>query len=148
MNSFDDDLSELDSALREQILSNSKMEQLVTALSRQFQEMKEENARLENKELMKMLKTAQDRAEYYRESDEYYRHHLARVSWHYHQIMPPKRMTRAVIEKFIVDKVTEAVAANRAMRGNVGGSEGQGEAPPVRECSFAGYMKCNPTSFH
>ncbi|GJZ72771.1 hypothetical protein Tco_0636917, partial [Tanacetum coccineum] len=44
MNSFDDDLTELDSTLREQILSCSKMEQLVTDLSRQFQEMKEENA--------------------------------------------------------------------------------------------------------
>nr|GEU59771.1 integrase, catalytic region, zinc finger, CCHC-type, peptidase aspartic, catalytic [Tanacetum cinerariifolium] len=59
MNSFDDDSTVLDSTLREQILSRSKMEQLVTDLSRQFQEMKEENARVENNELIEMLKTTQ-----------------------------------------------------------------------------------------
>nr|GEU41756.1 putative reverse transcriptase domain-containing protein [Tanacetum cinerariifolium] len=62
--------------------------------------------------------------------------------------MPPKGITKAAIEKLVVDRVAEAVATDRAARGNVGGSEGQGEAPPVRECSFAGYMKCNPNSFH
>nr|GEV02054.1 putative reverse transcriptase domain-containing protein [Tanacetum cinerariifolium] len=86
MNSFDDDLSELDSALREEILSRSKMGQLVVDLSRQFQEMKEEDARVENKVLKEMLKTAQERAEYHRESAEYYRYCLARVSWHHHHL--------------------------------------------------------------
>nr|GFB20811.1 hypothetical protein [Tanacetum cinerariifolium] len=62
------------------------------------------------------------------------------------------------IKKLIADKVAEAIAAGRATRGNadgagrsrgnVGGNEGQGEAPPVREYSFAGSMKCNPTRFH
>ncbi|GJX29705.1 putative reverse transcriptase domain-containing protein [Tanacetum coccineum] len=210
MSSFDNDLTELDSTLREQFLSRSKMEQLVTDLSRQFQEMKEENARVENKELREMLKIAQERAEYHHESDEYYRHRLARVSWHYHQLsrwefemrshlpqdmhyrevpydpstnpvvraraddpyvmardaatVPAEMMmiqlllktrshwsygmTRAAIEKLVADRVAEAIAADRVARGNVSGSEDQGGAPPVRECSFAGYMKCNPTSFH
>nr|GFB03157.1 hypothetical protein [Tanacetum cinerariifolium] len=48
--------------------------------------MKEKDARVENKVLREMLKTAQERVEYHRESDEYYRHCLARVSWHYHQL--------------------------------------------------------------
>ncbi|GJR99589.1 hypothetical protein Tco_0316098 [Tanacetum coccineum] len=70
-----------DSALREEIKCRSKMEQLVTDLSRQIQELKKEDAWVENKELREMLKTAQERAEYYRESDEYYRHRLARIPY-------------------------------------------------------------------
>ncbi|GJR78409.1 hypothetical protein Tco_0149194 [Tanacetum coccineum] len=51
-----------DSALREEIMCRSKMEQLVTDLSRQIQELKEEDAWVENKELREMLETAQERA--------------------------------------------------------------------------------------
>ncbi|GJX49275.1 putative reverse transcriptase domain-containing protein [Tanacetum coccineum] len=69
--------------------------------------------------------------------------------------MPPKGMSAAAIQKLVADKVAEALAVDRASRenangsgGNAGGSGGQGGAPPARECSFAGYMKCNPTTFH
>ncbi|GJT77389.1 hypothetical protein Tco_1044114 [Tanacetum coccineum] len=57
MNSFDYDLSTLDSTLREQILKNSKMMQLFTELS--------------------------DQAEYHHKTAEYHHYHFARVSWHY-----------------------------------------------------------------
>nr|GFA31353.1 hypothetical protein [Tanacetum cinerariifolium] len=49
-------------------------------------DIEEEDSRVENKELREMLKTAQERAKYYPESDEYYHCHLARISWHYHQL--------------------------------------------------------------
>ncbi|GKA79634.1 hypothetical protein Tco_0786230 [Tanacetum coccineum] len=69
--------------------------------------------------------------------------------------MPPKKMTQAAIEKLITDKVAAAITEDRATRGNAGeagGSRGnaggQGGAPPIRECSFIGFMKCNPTTFH
>ncbi|GKG42558.1 hypothetical protein Tco_0476856, partial [Tanacetum coccineum] len=62
--------------------------------------------------------------------------------------MPPKGMTRAAIKKLVADKVAKAVAVDRAARGDAGEAGGQGGAPPSRECSFASYMKCNPTSFH
>ncbi|GKC36753.1 hypothetical protein Tco_1049137 [Tanacetum coccineum] len=58
-------------------------------------------------------------------------------------------------KKLVADKVAEALAADRAARanvngygGNASGSGGQARAPPARECSFSGYMKCNPTTFH
>nr|GEX36894.1 hypothetical protein [Tanacetum cinerariifolium] len=71
------------------------------------------------------------------------------------QIMPPKEMSAAAIQKLVADKVAEALDADRAAkansggsRGNVNRSRGQGGAPPARECSFSKYMKCNPTTFH
>ncbi|GKA05632.1 hypothetical protein Tco_0684752 [Tanacetum coccineum] len=69
--------------------------------------------------------------------------------------MPPKGMSAAAIQKLVADKVAEALVVDRASRanadgsgGNVGESGGQGRAPPARKCSFAGYMKCSPTTFH
>ncbi|GKF37897.1 hypothetical protein Tco_0114655 [Tanacetum coccineum] len=59
MNSFDYDLSTLDLTLREQILKNSKMMQLFTELSNQFQKYrKEEDVRAENIELKEMPRNA------------------------------------------------------------------------------------------
>ncbi|GJY26967.1 putative reverse transcriptase domain-containing protein [Tanacetum coccineum] len=66
------------------------------------------------------------------------------------QIMPPRKMTQAAIKKLIAD----AIARDRATRGNpsrAGGSGGnngdQGGAPPIRECTYASFMKCNPITF-
>ncbi|GKF26742.1 hypothetical protein Tco_0082636, partial [Tanacetum coccineum] len=48
----------------------------------------------------------------------------------------------------------EAIARYCATRGNTRGSSGntggngdQGGAPPVRECTYTGFVKCNPTTF-
>nr|GEU36026.1 reverse transcriptase domain-containing protein [Tanacetum cinerariifolium] len=66
----------------------------------------------------------------------------------------PKGMSAASIQKLVVDKVAQALEADRATINNpnvVGGSgsnDGQGGAPPVQECTFAGFMKCGPTQFH
>ncbi|GJU11025.1 hypothetical protein Tco_1133421 [Tanacetum coccineum] len=71
--------------------------------------------------------------------------------------MPQKSvtLTQAVIRQMIKESVDAAIAAERAMHANVGydarGSgpvRGQDAAPVVRECTFAGFMKCNPTTFH
>nr|GEV16334.1 reverse transcriptase domain-containing protein [Tanacetum cinerariifolium] len=66
------------------------------------------------------------------------------------QIMPPRRMTQATIERLIVD----AIAQDRATRGSTSGADGsggnnanQGGAPPIRECTYSSFMKCNPTTF-
>nr|GEV71506.1 putative reverse transcriptase domain-containing protein [Tanacetum cinerariifolium] len=69
------------------------------------------------------------------------------------KIMPPKGMSAAAIQKLVADKVAEALAANRAARNDpnvaegYGGNGDRGGAPPVQECSFAGFMKCGPTQF-
>ncbi|GJX18308.1 putative reverse transcriptase domain-containing protein [Tanacetum coccineum] len=71
--------------------------------------------------------------------------------------MPPKSapMTQAAIRRMIKESVDATIAAERARQANVrnnasgsGPVRGQDTAPVVRECTFAGFMKCNPAVFH
>ncbi|GJQ98076.1 putative reverse transcriptase domain-containing protein [Tanacetum coccineum] len=69
--------------------------------------------------------------------------------------MPPKAMSQAAIERLITQRVNAAVEAERARQvnargqgGNANKAGGQGGAPAVREYTFSGFMKCNPTVFH
>nr|GEW12417.1 putative reverse transcriptase domain-containing protein [Tanacetum cinerariifolium] len=73
------------------------------------------------------------------------------------RIMPSKSapMTQAAIHRMIKDSVDAAIAAERARQANVrnaasgfGQVRGQDAAPAVRECTFIGFMKCNPAVFH
>nr|GEW47077.1 hypothetical protein [Tanacetum cinerariifolium] len=64
-------------------------------------------------------------------------------------------MTQAAILRMIKDSVDAAIAAEWARQANVShdasGSRpvrGQDTAPAVRECTFDGFMKCNPAVFH
>ncbi|GJY10554.1 hypothetical protein Tco_0378739 [Tanacetum coccineum] len=70
--------------------------------------------------------------------------------------MPPKSapMTQAAIRRMIKESVDAAIAAERARQANVrndasgsGPVRGRDTAPAVRECTFAGFMKCNPAAF-
>ncbi|GJY44975.1 putative reverse transcriptase domain-containing protein [Tanacetum coccineum] len=72
-------------------------------------------------------------------------------------IMPPKSapLTQAAIHRMIKESVDAAIAAERERHANAGNDargsgpvRGQDAAPVVRECTFAGFMKCNPTVFH
>ncbi|GJR85572.1 putative reverse transcriptase domain-containing protein [Tanacetum coccineum] len=72
-------------------------------------------------------------------------------------IMPPKSapMTQAAILRMIKESVDATIAAEQARQANVrnnasgsGPVRGQDTAPTVRECTFVGFMKCNPTVFH
>nr|GFB88193.1 putative reverse transcriptase domain-containing protein [Tanacetum cinerariifolium] len=83
MNSFDDEFLELDLALREEILSCSKMGQLVADLSRQLQ-----------------------------------------------------------------DKRKGCSGGEQSVEGDAEDCSRESGAPPIRECSFTGYLKCNTTVFH
>nr|GFB63381.1 hypothetical protein [Tanacetum cinerariifolium] len=42
----------------------------------------------------------------------------------------------------------ELVKHTQGQGSNANEAVGQGGAPAARECTFAGYMKCNPTVFH
>ncbi|GJU67877.1 hypothetical protein Tco_1254136 [Tanacetum coccineum] len=71
------------------------------------------------------------------------------------QIMPPKAISQAAIERLITQRVNAALDTKRARRENTRGhgsnanrARGQSGAPAARECTFAGFMKCNPTVFH
>nr|GFC41359.1 hypothetical protein [Tanacetum cinerariifolium] len=70
--------------------------------------------------------------------------------------MPPKfePLTQAAIRRMIKENVDAAIAAERARHANVGNDSngpgpvrGQDAAPAARKCTFAWFMKCNPTAF-
>nr|GEV87976.1 hypothetical protein [Tanacetum cinerariifolium] len=72
-------------------------------------------------------------------------------------IMPLKSapLTQAAIHRMIKESVDAAITAERARHANAGNNargsgpvRGQDAAPFVRECTFAGFMKCNPIAFH
>ncbi|GJS56922.1 putative reverse transcriptase domain-containing protein [Tanacetum coccineum] len=72
------------------------------------------------------------------------------------RIMPPKsaHMTQAAMQRMIKESVDAAIAVERERQAKVmndasgsGPVRGQDTAPTVRECTFAGFMKCNPTVF-
>nr|GEY79286.1 putative reverse transcriptase domain-containing protein [Tanacetum cinerariifolium] len=59
------------------------------------------------------------------------------------------------IRRMIKDNVDADIAAERARQANVsnkasgsGPVRGQDAAPAARECTFVGFMKCNPTAFY
>ncbi|GKD01035.1 hypothetical protein Tco_1171309 [Tanacetum coccineum] len=71
--------------------------------------------------------------------------------------MPPKSapLTQAAIRRMIKENVDAAIDVERARHANVGNNargsglvRGQDATPVVRECTFTGFMKCNPTVFH
>nr|GEV60700.1 hypothetical protein [Tanacetum cinerariifolium] len=72
------------------------------------------------------------------------------------RIMPPKSapITQAAIHQMIKDNVDAAIATERARQANVrkeasgsGPARGQDAAHAACECTFAGFMRCNPTAF-
>nr|GEV08662.1 ribonuclease H-like domain-containing protein [Tanacetum cinerariifolium] len=74
-----------------------------------------------------------------------------------HEIMPPKstHLIQAAIHRMIKESTDVAIAAERARQANAGNDargsrpvRGLGAALAVRECTFTGFMKCNPTTFH
>nr|GEW78261.1 hypothetical protein [Tanacetum cinerariifolium] len=73
------------------------------------------------------------------------------------EIMPPKSapLTQAVIRRMIKESIYATIAADRARHANAGNDargsgpvRGQDVAPAVCECTFAGFIKFNPTAFH
>ncbi|GKC75237.1 putative reverse transcriptase domain-containing protein [Tanacetum coccineum] len=71
--------------------------------------------------------------------------------------MPPKSatLTQAAIRQMIKESVDATIATEWARYANAGNDargsgpvRGQDAAPTVHECTFAGFMKCNPTTFY
>ncbi|GJZ38436.1 hypothetical protein Tco_0584999 [Tanacetum coccineum] len=77
MDSFDDDLTALDSTLRKQI---QEMKKLMAKLNEQFQQIQERDLRAENEMLRIRLRAAEEKAEDQHIDAEYYKNHWARVS--------------------------------------------------------------------
>nr|GEW12907.1 putative reverse transcriptase domain-containing protein [Tanacetum cinerariifolium] len=127
MNGQEFDITALDSAVRENRFENSKMIKMIEGLSREFTKLKIHNHRAEELSRWKAwLSLCRDK------------------------IMSPRRMAQATIERLIADVITQ----DRATRGSTGGAgrsrgnnANQGVAPPIRECTYSSFMKCNPATF-
>ncbi|GJT60950.1 hypothetical protein Tco_1004483 [Tanacetum coccineum] len=83
MDSFDDDLTALDSTFREQM---QEMKKLVARLNEQFQQIQERDLRAENEMLRIRLRAVEEKAEYNHMEAEYYKNHWARVTWYYNDL--------------------------------------------------------------
>nr|GEU96433.1 hypothetical protein [Tanacetum cinerariifolium] len=80
------------------------------------------------------------------------------ISWNNTTIIiPPKSapLTQAAICRLIKDNAGATIDAKLAIHANVGNDargfepdRGQDAAPAARECTFSGFIKCNPTAFH
>ncbi|GJV93450.1 putative reverse transcriptase domain-containing protein [Tanacetum coccineum] len=64
-------------------------------------------------------------------------------------------LTQAAIRRMIKESVNAAIAVERASQANAENNargsrsvRGHDAAPTVRKCTFAGFMKCNPITFH
>ncbi|GKB34750.1 putative reverse transcriptase domain-containing protein [Tanacetum coccineum] len=71
--------------------------------------------------------------------------------------MPPKSapLTQVVVRRMIKESVDAAIATERDRYANAGNDargsgpiRGQDDVLAVLECTFAGFIKCNPTAFH
>ncbi|GKA43726.1 hypothetical protein Tco_0736450 [Tanacetum coccineum] len=176
MNRHEYDITTLDTAVKENRSDHSKMKKFVLDLSRQFKELKEQNQSpiytasapraddpyvMDRDAAMAAREDDDDDITAPRDPQTFEPRGSLRDSQYTHQlffvlnrIMPPKGMSAAAISKLVADEVAKALEADRAARTNLnvaggsGGNGGQGGAPPIRECSFAGFMKCGPTQFH
>ncbi|GKE63348.1 hypothetical protein Tco_1513715 [Tanacetum coccineum] len=65
--------------------------------------------------------------------------------------MPPRRITQEAIERLVNERVAASLAEDRANRDNVGGPAGGAGGPAAvsvaRECTYASFIKCNPSTF-
>ncbi|GJR81758.1 putative reverse transcriptase domain-containing protein [Tanacetum coccineum] len=159
-------MKEFDSDLRDEIQNHNKLEWNMTTLEDQVRDLVHKD-REENKKLKMVLdSTCNDLARRPRDATTIPFAHLdpddpyvstaigvlvvreetslpkLRGSPRDSQIMPPKRMHAAAIERLVANKVAKAIAADHATRvnagraGRSGGTGGPARAPIVRECTF------------
>ncbi|GKC44413.1 putative reverse transcriptase domain-containing protein, partial [Tanacetum coccineum] len=127
VDSFDDDLTALDSIFREQM---QEMKKLVGGLNEQFQQIQERDLKAKNEISRIRLRAAKEKAEY-------------------NHMEAKDNAVRA-------DAAGDRGAAIRAERERVreeetragGPAGGPAAAPVAQECTFVGFMKCGPTQFH
>ncbi|GJT75430.1 hypothetical protein Tco_1042155 [Tanacetum coccineum] len=80
IDSFDDDLTAIDSTLMEQI---QEMKKLMIELNEQFQQIQERDLRVENEMPRIRLRVAEEKDEDKHMEAEYYKNHFTRMSWYY-----------------------------------------------------------------
>nr|GEX11339.1 hypothetical protein [Tanacetum cinerariifolium] len=119
MNGQEFDITALDSIVRENRSENSKMMKMIEGLSREFTELKIQKRRA--KELSHAAMVTQE--------DEYDDPNAPRDT-------QPFKLRGSPCDSH-----------TRGASGSGGNNENQGGAPPVRECTYSSFIKCNPTTF-
>nr|GEY18917.1 hypothetical protein [Tanacetum cinerariifolium] len=150
-------LGELDTDLRGETRERYELQQSMSTLEDQMRGLMLK-IREEKKTLKKKLKVAQEEKK--RANGDVTTPNDAqpsepRESPRDSQIMPPKAMSQATIERLITQRVNAALEDEQASQVTIGrqgrnanGSGGQGRALVVRECNFVEFIRCNPTVFH
>nr|GEX31486.1 hypothetical protein [Tanacetum cinerariifolium] len=169
------DITALDSAVRANISESSKMMRLITDLSREFSELKCQNRRAEELSLWEAwicTKTGNDLGYNFVKQ---YNHVLSLVineelpSFDYYLCcydcrgtMPPKRrsqtnpqltLTQEDVDQLMQDGIAAAIRdEHERIKREATRAESPARdpvtAPIARECSFASFIKCNPTQFY
>nr|GEW65462.1 putative reverse transcriptase domain-containing protein [Tanacetum cinerariifolium] len=160
MNGQEFNITALDSAVRENRFENSKMMKLITGLSREFTELKNQNRMA--KELSHAAMDTQGDEDVDTDAPWDTQPSEPRGSPRDSQIMPPKRrsqtnpqptLTQEAVDQLMRDGIEVAIRAERervrmeATRAG-GPARGPTASPMARECLFTGFMKCGPTQFH
>nr|GEY82548.1 putative reverse transcriptase domain-containing protein [Tanacetum cinerariifolium] len=169
LNGQEFDIIALDSAVRENRFENSKMIRLITTLSREFIELKNQNHRAE--ELSRWEAWVRGRIPNnlrFQEEPSIHTTPVPRADDPYVMvrdaviIMPPKRrsqtnpqptLTQEDVDQLVRDGIEAAISDERervrreATRAE-GPAGGPVTAPMAQECLFSGFMKCGPTQFH
>nr|GEU84571.1 hypothetical protein [Tanacetum cinerariifolium] len=127
--------------------NNDKTEHVEVTLDECVLKLEEDEDKGEDRRLRMMLRSAEESAMFA------------------HINMPPRRMSQAAIEKLVANKVAEALGVDRAARENarghaggiegpaggtggpIGGAGGPAATHAVCKCTFARFMKCNPSTF-
>nr|GEY54892.1 putative reverse transcriptase domain-containing protein [Tanacetum cinerariifolium] len=156
LNGQEFNITALDSAVRENRFENPKMMKLITSLSREFIELKNQNRRA--KELSRWEAWVKGRIPNHLRFQEEPSIHTApvpRADDPYVMVRDAAMYTRGD-EDVDTDapRDTQPSESRRSPRDSQeatragGPAGGPVTAPMARECSFAGFMKCGPTQFH
>nr|GEX63572.1 hypothetical protein [Tanacetum cinerariifolium] len=158
LNGQEFDITALDSAVRANRSESLKMMRLITDLSREFTELKNQNRKAKEDATMGTREDEDVDTDAPRDTQPFEPRGSLRDS----QTMPPKRrsqtnpqltLTQEDVDQLVRDGIAAAIRDERervrreATRAE-GPARGLVTAPIARECSFASFMKCGPTQFH
>ncbi|GKD92604.1 hypothetical protein Tco_1372441 [Tanacetum coccineum] len=132
--------------------NGDKVKHKVVTLKDRVLELEQDGVREENKRLRKKLESAEVSVTLARMDQDRVERDLYHLRvYAYGLIMPPRRMTHAAIKRLIAKRVAATLDEDRANRENVGGpaggAGGPAAAPVSCKCTYAGFMKCDPSTF-
>ncbi|GJZ90653.1 hypothetical protein Tco_0662580 [Tanacetum coccineum] len=135
----------------------SSIEQGTAAMERMVKKLGNPEDKVKCKKLKKELEEARLSNTFLCMKNELVERDLYWTRFQAHEIMPLKSapLAQAAIRRMIKESVNATIATEQARQANArndargsGPVRGQDAPPAIRECTFAGFMKCNPITFH